>query len=212
MKDPVRGEQLDDQTHPQPSAARLLSRRQGHVLDAALAACWATLMLTVLVTSVEQNAIMPSRQLRYIVQAFSPQGWAFFTRDPREAWHHTFTIDERNRLQPADVADYRGAPWRGVDRTLRNRGIMTEQVAAQVPKDAWQPCRDTPRLCLMDYQGPVVEAVLSANDTTGLCGRLLIQEASTVPWAWRTSYQRVSNPSRIVVVNVRCTNAKGQPQ
>jgi antimicrobial peptide system SdpA family protein len=186
------------------TSQRHLEPRQIWMLNGALSCFWIAVFLAVLVTMVEQSAFLPSRMARVVVQAYSPQGWAFFTRNPREAWRRTYRVDPDKTLHSEDVADYRGAPWNGLDRSKRNRGIMAEQVAGQIPKDAWRNCKSSAEQCMLEYDRAVVHATLQANDTTGLCGRLLFQEAQTVPWAWRASYHRVNMPSRVAMVDVKC--------
>jgi antimicrobial peptide system SdpA family protein len=185
-------------------AAPDLSRLQICMLNTVLAVCcalWAVLNLSVFVS---ESAIDLGQRRRSFVQALTPQGWAFFTRDPREAWEHAFLV-EGDQLKPADIADHRGLPWRGVRRGIRNRGIVLMSVIQAVPRDGWMECNQPLTACYRSFSAKPGHLQLTANDDTGLCGRVLLQQKKTLPWAWRRSYRRTQLPSRVAIVDVACT-------
>ena len=188
---------------PPPQAA--LGKWASWTTNAVLVAfwsCWAGLNL---VSSLEDNALHVDLRERVFLQAITPQGWAFFTRDPREVSQRVFIQAEAGRLEPANNADYRGEPWNGVRRQLRNRGIVLAHVMSSTPSSAWRPCDGPIGKCVAQSDADASPCVvLRAYDTTDLCGRVVMQEVSPVPWAWRASYRNVHPSSRIAVVDVDC--------
>lgn len=189
----------DDPKRPQ------LTRLQRVVVSGLLGAFWSAFALTILSSSMIESAVRPSYLQRVFLQVLSPQGWAFFTRDARESWYRAFLIDSHGQPVPANVADYRGAPWNGVHRNVRNRGIAIGQVLKGIPKESWSRCEKPITTCfrgIADEQPAQVS--LTMRDHTGFCGPALLQEKTTVPWAWRRSYTEINMPSRIAYVDVNC--------
>jgi len=184
----------------------LLSRRQSWILDGLLLACGLSWIVINLSVFVSDNAVELGFRRRAIVSAFSPQGWAFFTRDPRETWEKVFMVSQ-GQLEPENSADYRGAPWRGVRRSVRTRGMVLARISAAVPKDAWLDCKQSATACWQGFKGEATAVKLKLRDNTGLCGRLVLQQQQTLPWAWRRAYRKTQLPSRIAVINVDCVKA-----
>jgi len=173
------------------------------MLDCFLVACcaaWILLNLTVFVTD---SAVELGFRRRAIVTAFSPQGWAFFTRNPREPWEKVFKVAQ-GHLEPENTADYRGLPWHGARRSVRNRGMVLARISGAIPKDAWFDCKQSAAACWQKATGEVTRVQLKVRDNTGLCGKLVLQQQRTLPWAWRRAHRRTQLPSRIAVVDVEC--------
>ena len=196
------GRNREPRYEPFQTNSSKLSPRQAKWIKYVLSCLWACVGITVLTTAVEQNALFPSYVSRTIVQAIVPQGWAFFTRDPRETWTRAYRVHDLDALVPANTADYRGGPWHSLGRKYRNRGVMLDQAKAQVPESAWYRCERSPEECLSEVQ--ITSVTLRAHDNTGLCGRYLLQDQRTVPWAWRRSAQTMTLPSRLALVQIDC--------
>jgi sporulation delaying protein A len=186
-----------------PPAPRMLPRLQSWALDAVLFACCGLWVVANLSVFVSDSPIDLGYRRRTVVQALSPQGWAFFTRDPRESWEKVFLV-RHGRLEPANPADARGMPWRGAIRGTRNRGIVLSHVIQAVPADAWQECKKSVTACWKAYSATPVPVRVEVHDNTGLCGQALLQKQPTLPWAWRRASGRTHMPSRIALVKIDC--------
>jgi antimicrobial peptide system SdpA family protein len=192
---------------PEPQAPALSAVQSG-LINALLTAFWSGLVVMIFASSMEESALRPHYIQRVFLQTLSPQGWAFFTRNPREPWYHAFMVAADGHLIPAETADYRGAPWHGVRRDVRNRGIAIGQVLKAVPSTAWKPCKEAIETCIARVDEGAVEVSLAMIDNTGFCGRVVLQERATVPWAWRKAYRTVHMRSRIALVDVNCTSPR----
>ncbi|WP_460854497.1 SdpA family antimicrobial peptide system protein [Nocardiopsis coralliicola] len=137
------------------------------------------------------------------VQAVAPQGWAFFTRSPREekltAWQ-----PEGQSWESAMRAPH-AEPGNafGLDRASRAQPVEAAILSAQVPEDAWTECNSTPlRRCL--EQEEAATAVEGAQPEPSLCGRLALVAQEPWPWAWAESSGQGEMPARIVRLDVAC--------
>lgn len=121
-----------------------------------------------------------------------PEGWGFFTRDPREEDFFTYRRDESGAWEVISQWAF-GFSRRG--RILAREAVsIVEQVEIQID------CRGDHVSCL---DGIDAEAMI---DTTyrdpGLCGDIGFVWQDPVPWAWAKS--AVVMPSRVGRVEVSC--------
>jgi antimicrobial peptide system SdpA family protein len=178
------------------------AKRIALLVDCCAFAFWATLASVAMLGALPEDALGSSTYSREIIRTLLPEGWAFFTRNPRESTYHIYEEEAGGQLTPADAADARANGFWGIDRKSRLRSIAVAQMASRIPKDTWKECRSTLRQCRRE-QDVESEIALSMNVPT-ICGHIVIEEREPVPWAWRRSYSRVHMPSRIARVHVPC--------
>jgi len=193
------------ETREKDQGSPFLTPFQSRSLGLALVSVWGFVLFNIFASWAGDSAVRPSYFQRSLAKMLSPQGWAFFTRNPRESWQHGYFLREDGTLEPANGADHRGAPWRGAIRASRNRGVTMGQVEQSIPKDAWKSCGAPVATCLSQFTGPIPKVHVRMNDNSGFCGRVVFEDKTQVPWAWRASYERVHRPSRVAVVDVVCT-------
>lgn len=129
------------------------------------------------------------------------QGWAMFTRDPREPTLHVYKESDGAWVETThrSVASVRTAA--GFDRTLRSQGIEIARALASVPEGSWVECGGPLSDCL-NLQVPV--AILLKDPHPTLCGKTAVTRYPPVKWSfWRYGEDRPQNVSA-VVLDVRC--------
>jgi antimicrobial peptide system SdpA family protein len=176
-------------------------RRLALVTDLLASAAWGVVAVVVLINSVPEHAVGTSSITRDVVKAFLPEGWAFFTRNPREATERFFAELPGGQLVPGSPADTRGIP--SPSRAERVRSIEIAMLLSQVPKDAWKACSDSLEICLAHQ--PERHDVAVRMNACSYQGPAVVQRVTPVPWAWRASYENVHMPSAVVRLNVTCT-------
>jgi antimicrobial peptide system SdpA family protein len=172
-------------------------------LTAGLILVWSLWAILNLTSSLKENALHAPLRDRALLQSLTPQGWAFFTRNPREertlAW-----MRRPSSLEPANLADYRGAPWNGVKRALRNRALTINAVASHLSEKDWQACEGDLLACVKSSEVAPKPVVLEINDNSGLCGEVVLQKESPTPWAWRNAFHRVKKHTQFARAAVKC--------
>jgi antimicrobial peptide system SdpA family protein len=153
-------------------------------------------------TALPENAAVPTSQPLSALHILLPQGWSFFTRDPREERISVFV--RRGPLawtnaSSTTIADPRNAF--GLDRTSRAQGLEVSHLVASVPDTAWTPCRYDSTICLDSVYHSDATANRVANPR--LCGEVGIVLRPPVPWAWRHS-AGVRMLARVARLTVRC--------
>jgi antimicrobial peptide system SdpA family protein len=182
----------DDQTR----ADRRLGRQIGLVtLVAAIAVIYVgTAALPA--TPYQLPFITDTRTVSLIV----PEGWAFFTRSPREPEPEVYAAEgggwRRVSVGALAVPD----TLMGLNRTTRSQGTEIAILTEQIPPAAWAACSGQPTQCLSAAHPTTTVVNMSTHRT--VCGDIGIVIQEVTPWAWHEL--RPVMPSQVVRVSVRC--------
>lgn len=169
----------------------------------ALCVAWATFIIYVADANLPYNALTLPLQSKFDLRAVLPEGWAFFTKDPRTERITTLrAIDDH--WQSAQLSPQ--SSWRsffGIDRSARAQGVETGLLMHGVPTAQWRNCKSLPTSCLAaEALQPFPTTNRSPRPT--LCGDIAIVLQTPTPWAWSRSGRIVNMPSRYLKLRVRC--------
>lgn len=156
-----------------------------------------------LVHLLPHNPLTPVR--RSVLSLVIPEGWGFFTRDPRESDLFVY-VPGNEPGQWLFASNVPNANWRnlfGLNRASRGQGMEMALLVNAVGRDDWRhdhACGSEHSRCLdsVDSSLPIT------NDTpnASLCGVVGIVVQEPVPWAW--SGIDVAMPARVARLNVEC--------
>jgi antimicrobial peptide system SdpA family protein len=133
---------------------------------------------------------------------WAPQGWAFFTRDPREE-KVTYYVRTDFVWQSAMLAPHgRLSNVGGLRRKSRSQGVEMALLIHEIPEADWQNCTASLQECLGKL--PKGRAVHNISPAPTLCGTVAIVLQKPVPWAWARSSRPVTMPFRILPLEVSC--------
>jgi len=154
----------------------------------------------VFVNSVADSALVPSARHRTNLMTVVPEGWAFFTRSPREMQTFLYRRGASGReaisQRHADPANYFG-----LARFARAKMVEVAALLEQVAPNEWssfaagidpESLPTVPRAVTNPAPGPL------------LCGNVLLIEREPVPWAWSRASQPIRMPGRLVEMSVSC--------
>jgi antimicrobial peptide system SdpA family protein len=150
------------------------------------------------------NAVqLPYEQsLRLGVQQFLPEGWAFFTRNPREPDMMAYVRDESGTWRLAlrsPHSELRNVV--GFARASRAQGVEIALLTGSLHKDDWRDCRSPVTECL--ERVPALTAT-NISPAHSLCGQVGLVRQPPVPWAWSESANRITMPGTVVRLEVSC--------
>jgi len=163
---------------------------------------WRGIIVLLLLTYAGESPFWETRNYLSEAIGIAPQGWAFFTRDPREPQEKVYF--KENGSWVLDQRFYAGS--RPLSKLYeRNRLVHVElaNILQQVEDDMWRECQDGLAACISDTNIPVV-AVRNISNLQILCGQFLIESQPPVPWAWASSKKSVYMPSKLVQLEVEC--------
>src|SRR5688572_9473157 len=96
--------------------------RQKTLITAAVCSFWAVLVLVVVIGSIPSSPLAFSRWSRTTLVSVMPEGWGFFTMNPREAYVVMYRPTSSG-LQPVNVVGSRLPQVFGARRSARGREL-----------------------------------------------------------------------------------------
>lgn len=170
-----------------------------------IGALWALLIGYAVHIRLPTNVIeLPlERELRVAAVVFAPEGWAFFTKDPREPFLIPYSLSSDGAWRPAAVGSY-DEPQHlfGADRSPRAQGVEMGLLSSQISPSSWASCDERVETCLAHATAWLVANNPSPRPT--LCGRVALTRQEPLPWAWASARAVTTMPSTFVLVEIRC--------
>lgn len=155
----------------------------------------------------ELRAFMPDNPLRVTkrvgdnLMLIAPQGWIFFTRDPREAVDRVY-----RRTNPCceilTLPNNHISYLFGLKRDGRAFAVEMGPLLKRIPGKAWRECRGELASCVAGLQKPSRTAPNSSASRFA-CGEIIVQRQRPIPWAW-SSNRNLRAPYSIANLNVSC--------
>lgn len=136
---------------------------------------------------------------RDTVRRFVPEGWAFFTKNPRDPFPRVYRLESQNRWRDATKESFaRPSYFMGLDRSGRGQGPELAILMAGIPKDSWRSCERDPSVCLAGES----ETTLANTSHRTICGEIGFVIQNVLPWAWRNLPTVM--PSKVARARVTC--------
>ena len=170
-----------------------------------ICAVWAVVVTYVAQVQLPKNVItLPGQKAaRHTVANMAPQGWAFFTKSPRdpEMVPYRKTTAEWKPLALTPHSSPRNAF--GLDRESRAQGVEIALLLSAAQKKDWRECADSRQSCLNDFGAPARRVENRSPEPT-LCGTVGLLQEKPTPWAWRDLVHESHSPEQVMVLEVTC--------
>lgn len=186
----------DELEHGRNSTARA-ARRAGAILI-LLVLGWSTLAAYALHSAFPYNPISFPAEGSIQLQRWFPEGWGFFTRDPRLSDPQAYRLEEAGRWEAVDFRT--GPSFLGFNRSARAHGFEMNMLLQQVSSTGWAECNEEPTACIVKEK--VQQVLMDTAVSPMVCGNVALVIQEPIPWAWRAS--SVVMPSKILRLDVRC--------
>jgi antimicrobial peptide system SdpA family protein len=165
---------------------------------------WSIFVLYVALGALPFNPIRPPLLETLRTQVWMPEGWGFFTRNPREDRIFLFSSVNGGWIKAALPQLGQPKYMMGLDRAPRAQGVeMAMLLVAQPLRKSWKPCQGEPTRCL-ERQVTAPAKVKNRSPNPSLCGLVGFVKRAPVPWAWVNSPKPVVMPSSTARVEVVC--------
>ncbi|MET8729444.1 SdpA family antimicrobial peptide system protein [Streptomyces parvus] len=178
------------------------ARRVPRSLAAGVTAVWAVLLLYVVQTQLPDNAVkLPGQDsVESTTRTVVPQGWAFFTKSPRETDMDPYgLVDGTWRgLRSGRHAEY------GFNRESRAQGLEIGLLFYQVQDTKPFACERRALTDCLDRASADVTPVGNPSPSPTLCGRVALVDQLPVPYAWRDFYADTHTPESVRILEVTC--------
>ncbi len=164
---------------------------------------WSGLAFFALLTYVKDTPVRFSYEFQHNLRTLFPQGWAFFTKSPRDESIQLYRW-ENNRLRLVD--GQRQATLEnlmGFRRASRAMSVEYAYLLYNVPAENWVRCEGDPEAYLRTHRLANVE-VENHTPRPYLSGTYYLIQKGIVPWAWASEADRITLPSSILKLTVVC--------
>lgn len=171
----------------------------------ALVLAWSWAIVTVLRGSISDHPLRPSDLEKFNLVAVAPEGWGFFTRNPREPG---FQLYQQLGGHWRQVLLHNGEARTmfGIRRDARVQGVELQGLIYAIPDSAWTQARD-PLPDLLERSDLFTHQVANRALHPTMCGDYVLVRQEPVPWAWASARDRLDMPSRSVRLQVDCGSA-----
>lgn len=171
------------------------------IFSLAVLLCWLALATYSIHAALPFNPIRLPYEKQVRIRMWFPQGWAFFTRDPREPDILPFVHNGRDWIYASRGPNSRLTSVFGVSRASRAQGVEIGMLLVAIPREAWMVCKELPERCL-NRVPEWSQSIPNRSPRPTLCGRVGLARQRPIPWAW--SRARVTMPSTVTRVRVPC--------
>lgn len=171
-------------------------------------AFWGALLLLVLSSFASESAVRASPDTRAAQLSLLPQGWSFFTRDPREPKDLVYHVvaGDLVRLSYANTSLRNRL---GASRSARAIDGELSSLLAPVLMSSWKECDGDPAPCVREIAAEPLR-IVNHSTTRFICGEVAIVRSQPVPWAWSRSRDRIQMESRVLRLQVDCSQPRAQ--
>lgn len=181
---------------------RQTSLRRLGVFAVGIAGLWAVLALYVVHAALPYNPLRLPYAHALRTQVWAPEGWAFFTRNPREPRPFLYRLDGATWASASLGPHARASNAFGMNRRARAQGVELGLLLEGVPSRSWKRCEEAPLGCL--DAAPAAARVANRSPRPSLCGTIGVVRQAPVPWAWARAPKPVVMPSNVIRLEVSC--------
>lgn len=166
-----------------------------------VAAFWSLAALYALMPALPHSPISLPLADRMRPAVVAPEGWAFFTRSPREPRPTIFLRAAGGWREAGRGQNALPRYAFGLDRTARGEGAEVGLLLERV-RGAWKPCTAPDEACLNAAAPAARVRNLLAHPR--LCGTVGVVTRPPVPWAWARAQDDVRMPGSVIVLEAAC--------
>ena len=130
---------------------------------------------------------------------FLPQGWGFFTRDPREDEVILYQIIEDTAIQYTQTNNSRDN-WYGFSRRNRLKLIEAGVIVSQIKDSLWMKMKGGD--FILD-RGIYTDTINSRFKPCNIKGDYFVVKRERIPWAWAKKQEEIIMPYSYVKIYVK---------
>jgi antimicrobial peptide system SdpA family protein len=123
-----------------------------------------------------------SQRNNALFRAFFPEGFSFFTRNPREPVVEIYKY-ENSTYTLTTIPNGSIKNMLGINKSSRAQNLESGFILSKLRPDDWIKCPSNLDSCLTSEPLPVIHLKNNYN-TSFLCGELVVVVRKPVPWAW----------------------------
>lgn len=158
---------------------------------------WIVVVVVVFFSSLKSQVIVPEKYQK-IVSVIMPQGWGFFTKNPRDNLLDVYKV-ENDGVRKITTNNFSLETYFGISRKARNIGYESAQIINDVDKkywqsDTWKNLRNLNRNLVYKSQNDSLKYLTK--------GKYIFITYKIVPYKWAKNHQVNNSPIEYVFVEI----------
>jgi len=150
------------------------------------------------------NVIHLSKKTNEATFTIMPQGWGFFTRNPREPLIDMYKVTSTGLIKvtnPNSSLEY----FFGFNRGMRFSSTQIGYFVEQVPERLWLKFAFPNDFFNMDE---TFFKLINDFSTPIHCGKYILTKTERVPWAWSQHLHEINMPQLLVGIEINCDDSR----
>jgi len=139
------------------------------------------------------NYFTPGYKNSKIVSKLLPEGWGFFTRDPREPIYKLYEISDE-KLTRIDMSNSAASTLLGLSRKnrriniefLRIKGLVADSVFTEIPLSDWSKAK---QIEIINHSGYAYHFLKS--------GKYIVEKTNITPWIYKKNKYQYDQKKQI---------------
>lgn len=136
------------------------------------------------------------------VQMLLPEGFAFFTRNPRERDLYVYQRTDSTWTSAMLGPKSKPSNLFGFSRKSRMQSVETALLLSETTQEDWTDCETREEACFSEL--PVQDTVTNVQPAPTACGVVGFARREPVPWAWSNRADSLTMPSTITKLKISC--------
>ena len=160
---------------------------------------WCFLIIIVFLSSIKDQQVIKSPPLLKTINYLFPQGWGFFTRNPREENVFVYSIN-KNKITEICLLNQSIENSFGFSRDTRLKAFDIAILIEKINNDEWI---SSSKQSMKEHLAiPTIKIKKTNNLQYFTKGLFFIKLKKTVPWKWANLNQEKYTPYQIVKIQV----------
>lgn len=159
---------------------------------------WVLITTIVLIASSSEQIVIEKKFKRQINYIF-PEGWGFFTKNPRDLVMSVFSIRDKE-LNRIEMSNHSLTNNLGLSRKTRIIGFEASIIAKDIPKEFWKEDISINVKNRLNDSVLIVKKKPHFNHITE--GEYIFKLYRQIPYAWADKNQEKYNPAQFARVRV----------
>ena len=161
---------------------------------------WTIIMAYITLAAVPLNPISMNFENKMNILSVVPEGWGFFTRNPREPALYMYY-----RKSPNSGYTLLNSPLSspengfGISRRMRKINIELFAILSTVKDSSWQRGNEN----AIDLSCDSTLSVKGIFDNSTLRGTFLLIKQERLPWAWARQRQQIIMPYKKIILDIK---------
>ncbi|HEX8019992.1 SdpA family antimicrobial peptide system protein [Mucilaginibacter sp.] len=171
----------------------------------ALLLSWMFIIYSVLIIAMPNNAMTPYYlRHKFKVVAFFPQGWGFFTRNPREVRNIILVKSNGEWINDPRVRNGTLHNLFGLRREGRMAMLIYGKMLGQIANKDWNTLKDYEfaKLNLSEMKYKAVPINFAKSPGLDMPQDIIIERREIVPWAYREFENKTGLPVTFVKLHI----------